>query len=129
MRMRLTRIRHGAAAWCATLALLMLVAAPTLARLRSAADTASWVPVCTAQGLVQVQTLASGEKVPNPAEHIAADDSPYCRLHAHVPLLPSAERGVAVPLVRGAEVPTPAPALARAATPWPPAQARAPPAA
>lgn len=117
------------AAWLAALAMLLLALAPVATRVLAAADTASWVPVCTANGVLQVQSLASGERIPNPAEYIAQADSPYCSLQGHASALVSAEwqpvllAPSATTTARSLHAPPPA------ARTWPAGLARAPPVA
>lgn len=125
--LRLSPATRTAAGWLAALAMLMLALAPALTRALASVDTASWVPVCTADGLVQVQLLEDGQRIPNPAEHVAQAECPYCALQAQVQVLPSSPLRLALPLRADGAAPPPAGALHRGASPWPPAQARAPP--
>ncbi len=114
-------------AWLAALAMLMLALAPSVTRVLAAADAASWVPVCTADGLVQVQMLAGGERIPNPAEHIAQADCPYCALQGHAHVLASSAPALALPALPAAAQRAPDGVAFHGAAVWSTAQARAPP--
>ncbi len=126
-RMRHMRRLHGPAAWLAALAMLLWTLAPAATRVLVAADSASWVPLCTADGVVQVQALPSGERIPNPAEHIAQADLPCSSLQGHASVLASAEWRAVVLSAAAALEPAPAAAPPPAARSWPASQARAPP--
>lgn len=125
--LRLNPALRNAAAWLAALSMLLFALAPSVTRVLASADAASWVPVCTAQGLVQVQLLENGERIPNPAEHVAQADCPYCALQAQLHWLPASPVSLALPPLPGAGLPLPEAAAQRGAPPWSAAQARAPP--
>ncbi len=125
--LRLNPAHRAFAAWLAALAMLLLALAPSVTRVLAYGDGASWVSVCTTGGLVQVQRLDSGEPIPNPAEHVAQAECPYCALQAHAQVLPSSLPLLALPAQHGGALPTFDAVVHRGATPWPPAQARAPP--
>jgi hypothetical protein len=126
-RMRHMRRLHGPAAWLAALAMLLWTLAPAATRVLVAADSASWVPLCTADGVVQVQALPSGERIPNPAEHIAQADLPCCSLQGHASVLTSAEWQPALLAPAAVLAAWPGAALPTTARTWPAALARAPP--
>jgi len=124
---RLKPAHRAFAAWLAALAMLLFALAPSVTRVLASADAASWVSVCTIDGLVQVQLLESGERIPNPAEHVAQADCPYCALQGHAQVLPSSLPRPALPAVQSGTLPPSDAVVHWGATPWPPAQARAPP--
>ena len=130
--MRLTRTTHRLAAWLAMLAMLLGALAPTVAQAVVAAQGGpGWVQVCSASGMVWVQTDAiDGDNAVADVGKSMADASrhcPWCNLHGAVGLPPAS---VQTPLLAPGAEPLPEPfRSALPAPPWPAAQSRAPPTA
>jgi hypothetical protein len=80
-------LRRAAAAWIALCAIVFAAVAPSVSRALAASGDAMWVEVCTSDGLKRVALDAGSSKTP-PAAHAGAD-CPFCRLQAHVPVIPA----------------------------------------
>ncbi|WP_066273591.1 DUF2946 domain-containing protein [Hydrogenophaga palleronii] len=127
--MRFPRATHRIAAWLAMLAMVLGALAPTLAQAVVAAQGGpGWMQVCSASGMVWVQTDAQGDLADMDVGKSMADASrhcPWCQLHGAAGLPPA-------PLaVTDLAAPTAAPlwraSVDEPATFWPAAPSRAPP--
>jgi hypothetical protein len=128
--MPLTRATHRFAAWLAMLAMVLGALAPTVAQAVVVAQGGQgWVQVCSASGMVWVQTDAlevAGEATGQKPMADASRHCPWCSLQGAAGLPPDVSPQPLAPAPR-AERPLAPPVASAPSTHWPAAPSRAPP--